>query len=325
MPCAASFIILVSVANRAQYISGCKRTTRLANIRRLRPDSCQYSQTIVRGRGYRCRLEKYGVRTGFNYHRFMPFAFSLGTFSKTQSRSQNAYADRYPWFNTCFYTDHRRKSPRCKHSRYSSNRTWCILSDRPRVYRFFADVWHNLQQCIFRNIDKVESTISTGLFPSIRYFQRSAFRSDNPTDRHSIQQRLPRQIAPYSLLRCRPETAPVFLDEQPHPSSSYHCKAIQKSLEGRNFLQMDQTASSDKSLLWTIGERRQITNLDCDKCISAHCHSQKKLNLEMSLYTILQVISVSIFEKMPILQAFQDIDINELNSSPCIQLNLFDL
>lgn len=52
---------------------------------------------------------------------------------------------------------------------------------------------------------------------------------------------------------------------------------------------------------------------------------KKKLNLEMSLYTILQVISVSIFEKMPILQAFQDIDINELNSSPCIQLNLFDL
>jgi hypothetical protein len=45
----------------------------------------------------------------------------------------------------------------------------------------------------------------------------------------------------------------------------------------------------------------------------------------MSLYTIIQVISVSIFEKMPILQAFQDIDINELNSSPCIQLNLFDL
>jgi hypothetical protein len=40
---------------------------------------------------------------------------------------------------------------------------------------------------------------------------------------------------------------------------------------------MDQTASSDKSLLWTIGERRQITNLDRDKCISAHCDSQKKI------------------------------------------------
>jgi hypothetical protein len=37
------------------------------------------------------------------------------------------------------------------------------------------------------------------------------------------------------------------------------------------------------------------------------------------------VISVSIFEKMPILQAFHDIDINELNSKTCIQLNLFDL
>ena len=52
---------------------------------------------------------------------------------------------------------------------------------------------------------------------------------------------------------------------------------------------------------------------------------KKKLNLEMSLYTILQVISVSIFEKMPILQAFKDLDINELDGATCIQLNLFDL
>jgi hypothetical protein len=52
---------------------------------------------------------------------------------------------------------------------------------------------------------------------------------------------------------------------------------------------------------------------------------KKNLNLEMSLYTILQVVSVSVFEKMPILQAFQDIDNIELISNSCIQLNLFDL
>jgi hypothetical protein len=32
--------------NRTQYIGRCKRTTRLANIRRLRPSSCQHSPTI---------------------------------------------------------------------------------------------------------------------------------------------------------------------------------------------------------------------------------------------------------------------------------------
>lgn len=52
---------------------------------------------------------------------------------------------------------------------------------------------------------------------------------------------------------------------------------------------------------------------------------KKKLSSEMSLYTILQVASVSLFEKMPINEAFSDIDIKELTDNNCIQLNLFEL
>lgn len=52
---------------------------------------------------------------------------------------------------------------------------------------------------------------------------------------------------------------------------------------------------------------------------------KKKLKLEMSLYTILQVASVSLFEKMPILQAFQEFDMLSENKDACIQLNLFEL
>jgi IS4 transposase len=52
---------------------------------------------------------------------------------------------------------------------------------------------------------------------------------------------------------------------------------------------------------------------------------KKKLNSEMSLYTILQVASVSLFEKMPINEAFSVQNIRELTESTCIQLNLFEL
>lgn len=47
---------------------------------------------------------------------------------------------------------------------------------------------------------------------------------------------------------------------------------------------------------------------------------KKKLNSEMSLYTILQVASVSLFEKMPINAAFSKADIKELTDDKCIQL-----
>jgi hypothetical protein len=52
---------------------------------------------------------------------------------------------------------------------------------------------------------------------------------------------------------------------------------------------------------------------------------KKKLCLDQSLYTILQVASVCAFEKMPIIEAFQEVVIEENVKEECIQLNLFKL
>jgi hypothetical protein len=50
---------------------------------------------------------------------------------------------------------------------------------------------------------------------------------------------------------------------------------------------------------------------------------KKKLQLTQSLHTILQILSVSTFEKTPILQLFSDVDDSEINSNNPNQLNLF--
>jgi hypothetical protein len=50
---------------------------------------------------------------------------------------------------------------------------------------------------------------------------------------------------------------------------------------------------------------------------------KKKLKIELSLYTILQILSVTLFEKIPILQAFsRESYISEIDAN-CNQLNLF--
>lgn len=51
---------------------------------------------------------------------------------------------------------------------------------------------------------------------------------------------------------------------------------------------------------------------------------KKQLNLDASLYTILQIISVTIFEKTPILWALQTMNYTNNNDDPCNQLTLFD-
>ena len=51
---------------------------------------------------------------------------------------------------------------------------------------------------------------------------------------------------------------------------------------------------------------------------------KKRLNIDLSLYTILQILSITIFEKMPILRALTDKTYENQIATNCIQLKLFD-
>jgi hypothetical protein len=52
---------------------------------------------------------------------------------------------------------------------------------------------------------------------------------------------------------------------------------------------------------------------------------KKRLGTDASLYTILQILSVSIFEKTPILQAISRMDLTKQPAQSCNQLQLWDL
>jgi hypothetical protein len=51
---------------------------------------------------------------------------------------------------------------------------------------------------------------------------------------------------------------------------------------------------------------------------------KKRMKLDLSLYTILQIFSITLFEKMPILQALTETDYKNKITGGHIQLNLFD-
>lgn len=51
---------------------------------------------------------------------------------------------------------------------------------------------------------------------------------------------------------------------------------------------------------------------------------KKRLNLKQSLYTILQIFSIALFEKTPILQVFSEQEDQSQNLESCKQLVLFD-
>ena len=51
---------------------------------------------------------------------------------------------------------------------------------------------------------------------------------------------------------------------------------------------------------------------------------KKTLNLDQSLYTILHILSVTLFEKTPIFQALSNFSYTNQEDYPSNQLNLFD-
>jgi hypothetical protein len=51
---------------------------------------------------------------------------------------------------------------------------------------------------------------------------------------------------------------------------------------------------------------------------------KKQLGLDLSLYKILQILSVTVFEKNPILEGFSNFNDEFLDADSCMQLNLFD-
>ena len=52
---------------------------------------------------------------------------------------------------------------------------------------------------------------------------------------------------------------------------------------------------------------------------------KKQLALDLSMYTILQILSITLFEKTPILQGILDFSRQTTETDACIQLQMFEL
>ena len=87
---------------------------------------------------------------------------------------------------------------------------------------------------------------------------------------------------------------------------------------------MGEATSPDQSLLRHLGERRQVANLDRGVGLVLVAIIRKRLNLSASLYEILQILSLTMFERTPLdqlltLSAPEQIIVASVN-----QLNLFE-
>ena len=78
---------------------------------------------------------------------------------------------------------------------------------------------------------------------------------------------------------------------------------------------MDQTAPAHQGFLRHQRERSEDSNLDRGVRLCAGRDRPQAVGLEASLYQILQIFSLTLFEKTPILRALQATDAERLTKT----------
>ena len=152
-----------------------------------------------------------------------------------------------------------------------------------------------------------------------------ALGSDRHPDSQRLGESLSGRVAASQLRRRRDQQASEVFDQQLCAPGSDHRPDLQVALAGRIVLQVDQAAPEDQEVLRHFRERREDADLDRRLGLRTGGDRAQEVGLEASLYQILQILSVTLFEKTPILQAFGDPESQKKSDPIYNQLNLWDL
>ena len=81
----------------------------------------------------------------------------------------------------------------------------------------------------------------------------------------------------------------------------------------RAFLQMDQAASEDKKVLGYVRKRSSYSDILCNYSLLHDGHCAEKMNVERSIYEMLQIVSVSLTDATPLKDLFAKPSYNIVN------------
>src|SRR5579859_1545404 len=246
----------------AQHAGGCQRDARLAHLRR--PGTCAHrsSTCAVCRRTFRRGVGGNRLRAGLHDHRFVSFAVSLGALPALERGCEDAYAARSARQHSFVYRCFSRQNPRNSYPRSVAPGTRRALSDGPRLSRFHAPLHADARLGFFHPSLPERFRLPAPRVSCGRRGHGSALRSNHSAEKFYSRTWLPRSVAAYLLCRFPNRKTPHLFDQQFSVPGSDRRATLQMPLADRTVLQVDQTTSAHRKVLWSFRERRQNANLD---------------------------------------------------------------
>ena len=112
-----------------EYTGRCQRTTRLEDLRRLRPGTDQNCAASICKRRSWARSRQYRLRSRCLNYRSLPFRISLGAVPSNQVSRQTPYITGFKREYSDLYSYLRRQATRRQCARHSHNRTRGWIGD----------------------------------------------------------------------------------------------------------------------------------------------------------------------------------------------------
>jgi len=302
-----------------------KRNSRLAYLCGLRASfNCQSTDALCQRR-FRRSTEPGCLCSRFDNHRFVFDAVSMGQIPSAQGRRQGAYAYGPARLCTVFHLHYRRQNARCKHSRRDSSGASCAIHNGSWLPRLCTSVHFHSKSLFLHNTGKKQFRLYPHTF--INQIKSTDLRCDQTIRLNGfyVSQDYPAVIRRIGFFDTETNKKFVFLTNNfTLPSLTitklFKCrwqieiffKWIKQYLRIKTFF--GTSANAVKTQIWIAISVYLLVAI-----------VKKELGLEQSLGEILQILSIVLFEQMPIEPLLTDNmsqnDFNQFHN----QLSLFDL
>src|ERR1700719_595139 len=275
----------------------CQRSARLAHLRGSGAAVDRPGEEAVRHGGSWSGPDQYGLRLGFDNHRPVPVGLSVGSFPHHQGGGEDAHPARFARQHPELHSRVGRQTGRRACARSAASRSRCHLCYGSWLCRFRPPSCVASGGGLLRDAHQIEHECPSGLL-----------RADGSHDRHHLrpvhcpgwplhQQELPRAVAARPLQGCRIWQDTGVSEQSFRSSSPDHCRPLQKPMASGVVLQVDQAAPADQAV---YGTSENAVKTQIWIAVSVYvlvAIVRKRLDLDASLYTLLQIFSVTLLEK----------------------------
>jgi hypothetical protein len=250
--------------------------------------------------------------------------FSLGTFPQEQRRCQTSYVAGSKGKHTHVYPYFGRQAARCQRSRSATVGSRRILCNGQRLPGFRKALCIQPSACFFVTRAKIKYAIQKAIFTYSRQNDRPSLRSNNHAYRFLYKQVLSRHSASREISRCGHHTETLlFLTNNFSLPALTIAQLYRSRWQVELFFKWIKQHLRIKSFYGHLRECGEDSGLDSSLVYVLVAIMKKRLNLQESLYTILQILSVTSFEKVPFYQLVTEMNYKNPDQPGYKQLKLF--